>query len=135
MAIWTLRLEPHAEWTLPPAPASVHRTLYFFAGGELHLSDRRLDPGVAVALQSDAALPLRNGARPSELLLLQGRPIAEPVAHYGPFVMNTRSELQQAFADYQRTRFGGWPWPSDAPVHGPDRGRFARHADGRVEER
>ncbi len=135
VAIWTLRLEPHAEWTLPPAPASVHRTLYFFAGGELHLSDRRLDPGVAVALQSDAALPLRNGARPSELLLLQGRPIAEPVAHYGPFVMNTRSELQQAFADYQRTRFGGWPWPSDAPVHGPDRGRFARHADGRVEER
>ena len=52
---------------------------------------------------------------------------------YGPFVMNTRAEIQQAFADYQRTQFGGWPWPSDDPVHARDEGRFARHADGKVE--
>jgi hypothetical protein len=68
-----------------------------------------------------------------ELLLMQGRPIGEPVAQHGPFVMTTRAEIQQAFVDYQRTRFGGWPWPSDAPVHGRDEGRFARHADGKVE--
>ena len=48
--------------------------------------------------------------------------------------MNTAAEIQQAFADYQRTQFGGWPWPSDDPVHARDAGRFARHADGRVEE-
>jgi hypothetical protein len=65
--------------------------------------------------------------------MLQGRPIAEPVAQYGPFVMNTRAELEQAFDDYRRTQFGGWPWPVDAPVHGRDAGRFARHADGRIE--
>jgi hypothetical protein len=35
--------------------------------------------------------------------------------------------------DYQRTRFGGWPWPSDAPVHAREEGRFAKHADGKVE--
>ena len=73
------------------------------------------------------------GDRESELLLLQGRPIGEPVAQYGPFVMNTEAEIQQAFADYRRTQFGGWPWPSDAPVHDREEGRFARHADGRVE--
>jgi hypothetical protein len=70
---------------------------------------------------------------PVEILLLQGRPIGEPVAQYGPFVMNTRAELEQAFADYRRTLFGGWPWPENAPVHGRDAGRFAKHADGRVE--
>ena len=48
--------------------------------------------------------------------------------------MNTRAEIQQAFEDYQRTEFGGWPWPADGPVHGRERGRFARHGDGRVEE-
>ena len=47
--------------------------------------------------------------------------------------MNTRSELEQAFADYRRTQFGGWPFDEPAPVHPRTQGRFARHADGRVE--
>jgi len=48
--------------------------------------------------------------------------------------MNTRSEILQAMLDYQQTQFGGWPWPSEGPVHARDRGRFARHADGAIEE-
>jgi hypothetical protein len=47
--------------------------------------------------------------------------------------MNTREEIQQAFSDYQETGFGGWPWPSKAPVHERDQGRFARHSDGKEE--
>jgi hypothetical protein len=86
-------------------------------------------------LVPDVAVPITAGPDGAELLLLQGRPIGEPVAQHGPFVMTTREEIQQAFADYQRTRFGGWPWPSDDPVHAREEGRFARHADGRVERR
>jgi hypothetical protein len=67
-------------------------------------------------------------------LLLQGAPIGEPVVQHGPFVMNTPPEIRQAISDYQRTRFGGWPWESDEPVHPRSQARFARHADGRLEE-
>ena len=66
--------------------------------------------------------------------MLQGRPIGQPVAQYGPFVMNEEHEIAEAFADYRRTGFGGWPWASDDPVHAADRGRFARHADGTEED-
>jgi len=69
-----------------------------------------------------------------EILMLQARPIGEPVEQYGPFVLNDRAGVKQAFEDYQRTGFGGWPWPSDEPVHEREAGRFARHADGRVEQ-
>jgi hypothetical protein len=48
--------------------------------------------------------------------------------------MNTRAEIVQAFEDYRRTEFGGWPWPSPDPNHGSDAGRFAIHADGRRED-
>ena len=59
-------------------------------------------------------------------MVLQGRPIGEPVAQYGPFVMNTDAEIRQAFDDYRRTQFGGWPWPTDDPNHGADRGSIRR---------
>ena len=68
-------------------------------------------------------------------LLLSGEPINEPIVGYGPFVMNTRSEIEQAFEDYRRTEFGGWPWQGPDPVHARDKGRFALHADGKLEER
>ncbi|MGE0710475.1 MAG: pirin family protein [Planctomycetota bacterium] len=133
VAIATIQLEPGARWTLPPAPAGVSRSLYAFAGEGLRVGGRAAR-GQRLRLRPEAAVPLEAGETAAELLLLQGRPIGEPVAQHGPFVMNHRAELAQAFADYQRTAFGGWPWPSDAPVHPRERGRFARRADGSVEE-
>ena len=135
VAIWSLRLEPGARWTLPPAAGgrATNRALYFFAGDGVTIAGRTLDRHAGVRLRGDAEVTLAAGASPVELLLLQGRPIGEPVVAYGPFVMNTPAEIQQAFVDYRRTQFGGWPWPSDDPVHGKDPARFARHADGKVE--
>jgi len=133
VAIWTLRMDPHAEWVLPPAAAGSNRTLYFHRGAAVHIGTREIRAGHAIMLQGDSPAPMRNGKEEAEFLLLQGRPIGEPVAQYGPFVMNSPAEIEQAFRDYQRTRFGGWPWPSDDPAHPAGEGRFAKHADGRVE--
>ena len=93
------------------------------------------DDRAAIELDAGQPIDLVNGDTGSEFLMLQGRPIGEKVAQYGPFVMNTEQELRQAFDDYKRTEFGGWPWPESGPVHGADPTRFARHADGRIERR
>jgi quercetin 2,3-dioxygenase len=133
VAIWTIKMAPGARWTLPAARPGTNRTLYFFSGKSVKIGDQSLNRHASAAIDGHDAISVENGREESEFLLLQGRPIAEPVAQYGPFVMNTRDEIQQAFRDYQRTGFGGWPWPSDEPVFPRDEGRFARHADGRLE--
>jgi redox-sensitive bicupin YhaK (pirin superfamily) len=134
VAIWMIRMASGARFTLPPARAQTNRTLYFFRGSSLAVAGRTIQNGNAVILRADAEVVLCNGSEASELLLLQGRPIGEPVVQYGPFVMNSRIEIEQAIADYRLTSFGGWPWPSQAPVHARDAGRFAKHADGRMEQ-
>jgi len=132
LAIWTIKLDPGARWTLPPALPGSNRTLYLFKG-KAKIADREISASTGVQVKPDAEIPI-SAVDETEILVLQGKPIGEPVAQHGPFVMNTRQEIQQAFADYQRTRFGGWPWTSDDPVHPRDEGRFAKHADGRLEK-
>lgn len=137
VAIWTIRLSPGARWTLPAAAGEqTRRSLYFFKGSEIGVAGQKLSQHSAIEVRADTALDLENQSaeHDAEFLLLQGRPIGEPVAQYGPFVMNTKAEISQAMADYQRTQFGGWPWPDSAPVHGRDPARFATHPDGREEK-
>ena len=133
VAIWHVRLDAGARWTMPAAasPETV-RVLYVFEGSTLKVAGESIGASAGAVLSTDVDVEL-TADDTVEALVLQGRPIGEPVAQHGPFVMNTRAEIQQAFEDYQRTQFGGWPWPVDDPVHGADGTRFARHADGRVE--
>ena len=133
LAIWTIKMAPGARWTLPAARAGTNRMLYFFRGSAITVADRAIPASRAITLSPESEVALENGADESELLLLQGRPLDEPVVSYGPFVMNSRAEIQQALSDYQRTRFGGWPFASEDPVHPRQESRFARHADGRIE--
>lgn len=134
VAIWTIKLAPEARWTLPRAAQGINRRLYFFRGDTLRIGDHNLRPRVGVALRPELDVELTNGSGETELLLLQGRPIGERVVQHGPFVMNSPTEIQQAFLDYHRTQFGGWPFANHGPVHPREQGRFARHADGRVEK-
>jgi len=134
VAIWSIRMPREASWTIPAAgDARTVRTLYFFRGASLTVDGRALSGKTAARIRADVPVRLEAGTGDCEVLLLQGRPIGQPVAQHGPFVMNSRAEIERAFRDYQRTRFGGWPWPKDDPVHARDAGRFAKHADGRVE--
>jgi hypothetical protein len=131
IAIWTLRMTAGARWTMPPARTGTRRHLYLFKGGPVTVGGEAVTGPAAIEVRAEEPIELINGEHVSEFLLLQGRPIGEAVVQHGPFVMNTQAEIMQTFADYQRTQFGGWPWPDAAPVHGRDEARFARHPDGR----
>lgn len=133
VAIWSIRMSAGAEWSLPVCSGSADRTLYYFSGEQLMVGDEPVQRGSGVRLARGGEVPLVAGNAPVEVLLLQGRPIGEPIAKRGPFVMNTPDEIRQAYVDYRATQYGGWPWPGDAPVHGRTEGRFAIHADGRRE--
>ncbi|NNK91028.1 MAG: pirin family protein [Acidimicrobiia bacterium] len=134
VAMWHLELAPESGWELPPTDPRSSRILYVFEGNGLRIESDAFGVDTGIQLTPDRAVRIDAGEAAVECLLLQGVPIAEPVAQYGPFVMNTKAEIEQAFDDYERTRFGGWPWDHPDPVHDRDRGRFAIHADGQHEE-
>jgi redox-sensitive bicupin YhaK (pirin superfamily) len=135
LGIWLIRLDPGARWELPTAPGTVNRMLHCVGGDDVWIAGSRIADGVGARVRADVSTVLENHGTPAEFLLLQGEPINAPVFQIGPFVMNTPEELRQAFADYNRTAFGGWPWSSRSPVHARSDGRFALHANGEVEHR
>ncbi len=118
VVVGVLRLEAHAKITLPAARGEVQRFLYFFEGESLALQQEHHPVDTGFELDSSQPLTLSNGEQPARLLLLQGLPIKEPVAQYGPFVGNTRADILRAHENYQKTQFGGWPWDTQEPVHG-----------------
>ena len=132
--MWLIDIAPDANWTLSAEDAGLNRRLYFYDGNSIQADGQTIAANTGMHLNSDKNLNIQNtGDKSARFLLLQGKPIGEPVAQYGPFVMNSRSELEQAFSDYQKDQFGGWPWQDQDQVHGR-RGRFAIHVDGRKEE-
>ena len=136
VGIQLVELEPEAEFSITAGSKTLNRNLYFYQGTSyITIDGKNIDPSSRIRLSGEDPITVVNGDRTSYLLLLEGEPINEPVAQYGPFVMNSEQEIQKAYEDYQKTQFGGWPWPNDEPVHERKTGRFARYADGSVDKR
>lgn len=136
VGVYNCMLEAGARFTLPATAAGVNRTLYVYEGKSVQIVETAIPEYHAVDVAPNAALEIVNsGNDAAKILILQGKPIGEPVVQHGPFVMNTREEIQQAFNDYHATQFGGWPWPRYDQVHDRSLGRFAAHADGSKEVR
>jgi len=133
VAIWTIKMQAGASWIMPKAGQGANRTLYFYKGSSMQIEGESVSSYHSIEVDATEEITLEASNEDCYILVLQGRPINEPVAKYGPFVMNTQEEIQEAFADYQRTEFGGWPWPRKDQVHGKEKGRFALYADGTEE--
>lgn len=108
-------LMPGGQLVLPWNPAYNALTYVLAGQGTVGIDRHSLDEGqMAVHVDGDVIVLSANEDQDSrtqafEVLILGGEPIREPVAAYGPFVMNTRAELQQAFEDYEAGRLGQIP--------------------------
>jgi redox-sensitive bicupin YhaK (pirin superfamily) len=132
VGIYILDLDAEVQFLIPATTQGNNRNLYYFRGEGLVVDGTQVPGKHMYNLKSDESVEIRNGSEPGRILILEGKPIAEPVVQYGPFVMNKQEEIQQAFDDYRKTQFGGWPWDSYDPVH-VGKGRFAKHANGKEE--
>ena len=130
VAVWHLTIDPGSAWTLPTAPTGVNRTLYFYAGTTGSLNGQVIAEHTGARVDPTQANTIAANETRSEVLLLQARPIGEPVAQNGPFVMNEQAEIDEAMTEFRTTRFGGWPWAQGDPSHGPEAKRFAHFPDG-----
>jgi quercetin 2,3-dioxygenase len=115
-------VSPGAQVRLPWR-ADFNALVYVLSGqGSVGLDRRPVRMGQLAVFGAGDAITLAAdpGSRPMDILLLGGEPIREPVAAYGPFVMNTRAELVQAFEDYQAGRLGSIPAVPIEPHPGHD---------------
>ncbi len=134
VAIMTIKMEAGAQYSLSKALGKINRTIYFYNGEDISINETSINSYHSIKVKSNIDLSLKAGQKDAYLLVLQGKPISEPVVQYGPFVMNTEEEIQEAYSDFRKTQFGGWPWPNREQVHPREKGRFALHADGTEEK-
>lgn len=134
VGILLAELEAGAEMLLPAVSPTHNRAVYVYEGGKVSLADTDLHGNEYAFLNGNEAVSIVNtGSNLIKLLVLEGEPIGEPVVSDGPFVLTSNEENRQAYEEYRRTRFGGWPYDKRDPVNPKDSGRFARYADGRIE--
>jgi len=130
MAMVHATLAPSAELALPWRP-DFNALVYVLAGdGTVGPDHRPIHTGQTAVLGAGDVVRVAAGARQEtrhpalEVLVLGGRPIREPIAWAGPFVMNTRDEVVAAFEDFQQGGFGQIPVPHGVPTD-PEQAREA----------
>lgn len=130
--ILLVKMKSLAQFKFQASLHKTNRTIYFFSGSELMVNGQNVSGKCALNLDSAQELVVDSNNHEVEFLILEAKPIGEPVVQHGPFVMNSREEILQTFGDYQRTQFGGWKWPRADMVHGEKIERFAKYPNGEV---
>ena len=97
-----ISLAAGARFSLPLAP--MHNAFIYVFEGEASLAGEDLSAHTLAVLGTGDGVEVRAGETGARFILVAGRPLGEPVVQHGPFVMNSREEIEQAFADYRDGR-------------------------------
>lgn len=131
--IFIIEIPPNQSCQLKTSSMTSNRSLYLYKGDGVSINGESIFKDQVAYLENQDIL-VKSHHKSNFLLYLEGEPIEEPIVQYGPFVMNTETEIKQAYEDYHETQFGGWPWEFTDPVHPNKTKRIAKYADGTINE-
>jgi redox-sensitive bicupin YhaK (pirin superfamily) len=113
--VWDVRIVAGGRGSLPVGDGHNAAIALFKGAVAVNGSAAVSQPGIVVLDRVGEEIVVQAGAAGATFLLLSGEPIAEPIVGYGPFVMNSRAEIEAAINDFNAGKFGRMPSP-DAPV-------------------
>ena len=126
------QMDEATEISIPSSKNSVIKSLYLYEGG-IEINKQLITEAHQIILDSSKTYTICSKQK-SKILLLQSKPINEPVAKYGPFVMNEQNEINQKINEFRLTFFGGWPWSKNDHTHSSSLERFAKYPDGKTQK-
>ncbi|MGX6977704.1 pirin family protein [Vagococcus elongatus] len=126
--VWDGKLEKGERFVIPSYPNDV-KVQFYVGDGKFKVDDYLVDRNSLLVYTSDSEITF-TAEEDSEFMVFIGKEIKEEIYAYGPFVMNTKAEVVQAYEDFRKNQFGGWPWSSSAPTIPSDKGRFSVYDKG-----
>ena len=127
-------MSPGSEFVLDAIPKDVARNVYYVSGGTAKMSGTEIKPWYRYKMKPSTQLELTNGEDESEFWILEGKPIGEKQAAFGPVVLKDVEEVRSAMYDIRVNEFQVWPWGLMDVTNPIEMGRELHRADGSVEK-
>ncbi|MDR3205828.1 MAG: pirin family protein [Candidatus Methanoplasma sp.] len=128
--ILRIEMRAGAKLTVPAAPPTVNRNLYFISGGGAEICGQTFESSTRLKIAADADLTMANGAEDSVFWLLEGSPINEKHVAFGPIILGGDKDVRDALNHIRENEFSQWPWDVVDKTQPKGTERFIRYSDG-----
>ncbi len=125
-----IEMEPEAEMTIDPAAEGANRNLYVISGAGIGVSGADVPCNSRAKLLETGEIVIRNGSEPTVAWLLEGRPIGEKMAMFGPVCLENIDQVRAGLDEIRVNEYKEWPWTYVDQAQPLGTERFIRYADG-----
>ena len=132
--VMRIEMEPGSRFVLEAVPDGVNRNVYYVSGKGAVMDGTKVKPHLRFKMKPGTDLSLENDAEPSEFWILEGKPIGEKQAAFGPVILSDLDEVRASMDEIRIREFQEWPWELMDKTNPIDMGRELHRADGTVEK-